>query len=138
MSAMQETRAWSLGREDPLKKGMATHSGILSCLENPMNRGAWRATVTGISKSQTQLSDWHLNLFTPGRDDIANCWKTLVTLESKLLIYIKIALSLKINLRIFEVMMQKSYILAQKDYDLKSCLMSYLEDLTEITSWTEE
>ena len=26
-----------------------------SCLENPMDRGAWRATVQGISKSQTQL-----------------------------------------------------------------------------------
>ena len=28
-----------------------------SCLENPMDRGAWQATVHGISKSQTQLSD---------------------------------------------------------------------------------
>ena len=28
-----------------------------SCLENPMNRGAWRATVHGDAKSQTQLSD---------------------------------------------------------------------------------
>ena len=28
-----------------------------SCLENPMDRGAWRATVQGITKSQTQLSD---------------------------------------------------------------------------------
>ena len=28
-----------------------------SCLENPMNREAWRATVHGIAKSQTQLND---------------------------------------------------------------------------------
>ena len=28
-----------------------------SCLENPKDRGAWRAAVHGISKSQTQLSD---------------------------------------------------------------------------------
>ena len=28
-----------------------------SCLENPMNRGAWRATVHGVTKSWTQLSD---------------------------------------------------------------------------------
>ena len=28
-----------------------------SCLENPMNRGAWQATVHGVAKSQTQLSD---------------------------------------------------------------------------------
>ena len=29
-----------------------------SCLENPMDRGAWRATVHGVAKSQTQLSDF--------------------------------------------------------------------------------
>ena len=28
-----------------------------SCLENPMDRGAWRATVHGVAKSQTGLSD---------------------------------------------------------------------------------
>ena len=28
-----------------------------SCLENPMNRGAWRVIVHGFAKSQTQLSD---------------------------------------------------------------------------------
>ena len=28
-----------------------------SCLENPMERGAWRATVHGVAKSQTRLSD---------------------------------------------------------------------------------
>ena len=27
-----------------------------SCLENPMGRGAWRATVHGVTKRQTQLS----------------------------------------------------------------------------------
>ena len=26
------------------------------CLENPMDRGAWRATVHGVSKSRTRLS----------------------------------------------------------------------------------
>ena len=29
-----------------------------SCLENPMDRGAWWATVHGVPKSQTWLSDW--------------------------------------------------------------------------------
>ena len=29
-----------------------------SCLENPMDEGAWWATVHGITKSQTQLSDF--------------------------------------------------------------------------------
>ena len=28
-----------------------------SCLENPMDRGAWQATVYGVAKSQTRLSD---------------------------------------------------------------------------------
>ena len=28
-----------------------------SCLENPMGRGAWGATVHGVTKSRTQLSD---------------------------------------------------------------------------------
>ena len=29
-----------------------------SCLENPMDRGTWRATVHGVAKSQTRLSDF--------------------------------------------------------------------------------
>ena len=29
-----------------------------SCLENPMDRGAWWATVRGVAKSWTQLSDF--------------------------------------------------------------------------------
>ena len=29
-----------------------------SCLENPMDRGAWWAAVHGVAKSQTQLSDF--------------------------------------------------------------------------------
>ena len=33
-----------------------------SCLENCMDRGAWRATVHGVVKSQTQLSDYHSRL----------------------------------------------------------------------------
>ena len=32
---MQETQVWSLGQEDPLEKGMATHSSILAW-GNPM------------------------------------------------------------------------------------------------------
>ena len=30
MSAMQDTRVWFLGQEDPLEKGMASHSSILA------------------------------------------------------------------------------------------------------------
>ena len=43
LPATQETWARSLGREDPLEE-MATLSSY-SCLENPMDGGAWRATV---------------------------------------------------------------------------------------------
>ena len=37
---------------------MATHPGILG-LENSMDRGAWQATVCGVTKSRTQSSDMH-------------------------------------------------------------------------------
>ena len=40
------------GQEDPLEKEMATYFSILAW-KNPKNRGAWRATVHGVTKSQT-------------------------------------------------------------------------------------
>ena len=55
--AMQETWVWSLGWEDPLEEGMATHSSILAW-RIPMDRGAWWAAVHGVAKSRTWLSDW--------------------------------------------------------------------------------
>ena len=54
--AMQETWVLSLGREDSLEEGMATQSSILSW-RIPLDRGAWRATVHGVAKSQMLLSD---------------------------------------------------------------------------------
>ena len=50
--ARQETKVRFLGHEDPLEAGMATHSSILAW-RIPMDRGAWRATVHGVAKSQT-------------------------------------------------------------------------------------
>ena len=50
--AMWETRVQSLGREDPLEEGMATHSSILAW-RIPMGRGAWQATAHGVAKGQT-------------------------------------------------------------------------------------
>ena len=41
---MQETQVRSLGQEDPLEKEM------YSCLGNPMDRGAWWATVHRVAK----------------------------------------------------------------------------------------
>ena len=63
LPAMQETQVRSLGWEDPLEKEMATHSSILA-LENPMDRGAWRATVHRVTKSRTRLSDFTFFTFT--------------------------------------------------------------------------
>ena len=43
-----------LGR--PLREGNGNPLQY-SCLENPMDREAWQATVHGVAKSRTQLSD---------------------------------------------------------------------------------
>ena len=44
----------SLGREDLLEEAAATP--LVSLLENPMDKGAWKATVHSVAKSWTQLS----------------------------------------------------------------------------------
>ena len=54
---MWETWVWSLGREDPVEKGMATHSSVL----------AWRipwteATVHGVTKSWTGLTPFWVSV----------------------------------------------------------------------------
>ena len=46
LPAIWETWVRSLGWEDPLEEGMATHSGILAWRIS-MDRGAWRATEHG-------------------------------------------------------------------------------------------
>ena len=55
LPAMQENRVRSLGREDPLEEGMATHSSILAW------RIPWTEEPGGLqsmeSQSQTRLSD---------------------------------------------------------------------------------
>ena len=56
LPAMWETQVRSLGGEDPLEEGMATPSSILAW-RIPMDRGAWRAVVHGVTKSRTQLND---------------------------------------------------------------------------------
>jgi len=43
--AMQETQVRSLAWEDPLEMEMDGNPLQYSCLENPMDRGAWKATV---------------------------------------------------------------------------------------------
>ena len=57
LPAIQETQVWSLGREDSLEKGMATHSSILT-FENSVDRGysPWDC-------KETQLSDQHFHFY---------------------------------------------------------------------------
>ena len=58
---MQETRVQSLGQEDPLEKGMATHSSTLAW------RIAWRekpGRLRKVAKSWTRLSDEHTHTLT--------------------------------------------------------------------------
>ena len=49
LHSMQEAWVRSLGWEDSLEEGMATHSNILAW-RIPMDRGAWWATVHGDNK----------------------------------------------------------------------------------------
>ena len=51
---MQETWVPSLSWEDPLEEEYWQLQ--YSCLGNPMDKGAWQATVLGVTKSPTQLS----------------------------------------------------------------------------------
>ena len=59
MQEMYETWIQSLGQEDPLEEDMATHSSVLAwriCTD----RGAWWATVHGVSKSCTRLKQLNM------------------------------------------------------------------------------
>ena len=51
LPAVQETQVRFLGQEDPLEKGMTSHSIIL--VKNSMDRGAWQATVHGIHRTES-------------------------------------------------------------------------------------
>ena len=54
---MQESRVWSLGQEDPLKKEMATHSSILAETIPWTEEPGGLYTVHGAAKSGIWLSD---------------------------------------------------------------------------------
>ena len=54
MQEISEKQLQSLGREDPLEEGLATHSSILAW-RIPMDRGAWWATVHSVAKSWIRL-----------------------------------------------------------------------------------
>ena len=56
LPTMWETWVLFLVSEDALEEGTATHSSVLAW-RIPMDRGAWQATVYGVTKGQTRLSD---------------------------------------------------------------------------------
>ena len=51
----QKTQVWILTQGDPLEESMATYLLQYSCLENPMDKGAWWATVHRAVRSGTRL-----------------------------------------------------------------------------------
>ena len=73
---MQETWVRSMGREDPPGEGNGNPLQY-SCLENPMGRGAWWATVYGVAKSwmwlhfhfHFQNTGWELDRSFPSGSD---------------------------------------------------------------------
>ena len=56
--AMQETQVQSLGLEDALRKGMATHSSILAW-RIPWTKERGELQPIGVAKNWTWLSDFH-------------------------------------------------------------------------------
>ena len=66
MPMVKKKSTWKCKTGDVgLIPGLGSHPGIgngnplqYSCLENTMDGGAWWATVHGVTKSQTWLSDW--------------------------------------------------------------------------------
>ena len=56
LPALWETWVRSLGQEDSTGEGNGNPL-LYSCLENPMDGGTWWATVHGVTKSWTRLSD---------------------------------------------------------------------------------
>ena len=69
LPALWETWVQSLGREDSLEKGMATHSSILAW-RIPCTREAWWVTACGVTKSEdmTKGPTLSLSLFIVGEE----------------------------------------------------------------------
>ena len=62
LPALQETQIHSLG----LGRSLGEENGYplkYSCLENPLDRGAWWATLHRVAKSWTRLSNEHFHVY---------------------------------------------------------------------------
>ena len=63
LPTMREAQVQSLGREDLLEEGMATHSSILAW-KIPWTEKPGSATIHGVAKSRIRLSDFTFLTFT--------------------------------------------------------------------------
>ena len=59
LPAVRETGVQPLGWADPLEENVALQ---YSCLENPMERGTWWATVHGVAESDTTERLKHISM----------------------------------------------------------------------------
>ena len=72
MGRCKETWVWSLGWENPLEKGTATHSSVLAW-RIPMDRGAWLAIAHEVAKSWTRLKRLSMHTHTGVEWSFALC-----------------------------------------------------------------
>ena len=75
--AMGETWVRSLAWEDPLEKEWLLQH---SYLENSTDRGAWQATVRGVTKGQTEQLSLSFNEW----EDYSNCFGEVVGIFQEL------------------------------------------------------
>ena len=73
---MQEAQVRSLDWEDSSGGGNSNPLQY-SCRKNSMDRGAWRATVHGVAKSWTQLSDFTLTFMVSNTEAISLIFREL-------------------------------------------------------------
>ena len=62
MQEMQETRIWSLGREDSLEESRDNPLHY-SCLENPVDRDTWWATAHEVAKESDITEHAHMHVY---------------------------------------------------------------------------
>ena len=75
--AMWEIWVWSLGWEDRLEEGMATHSSI-PAWRIPMDRGAWQATVHGVAKITLMMLCREKMNYSSAVSENKSCWRLVL------------------------------------------------------------
>ena len=53
-----KTKSWFFEKINKIDKPLARLPPQYSCLENPMDGGAWKAAVHGVTEGRTWLSNW--------------------------------------------------------------------------------